>query len=409
MPPPDPAAGPDPRPRSPGPRTLVGALLVVVAVLVTVGATASLSNDGNGTAAASSADHAYAGPGPYAAGTSRITLADGDGAQLWYPVDPSVAAGQPTEVARMSGWLPAAEAAQPALAPLSIPEFTDAAIGTPVAAPGSVAGSDHRPFPVVVFADSSGSTPEESSTLTDHLATWGFVVIAPDLRADDLAATLTPPVPAPAAATAEGEQTGELDRAIAFLRASDPDPTSPLYRRLDLTEVGVVGFGSGGGAALALAALDPTVRTYVALAPTPVSTPATIPPGLVMYGTSDQVVSPASVQQLWAGLPSPRRLVVVAGAGYDLFDDDCAIVSGGRTVGAQLAAGPAGPARQLGAQDDDGCRPPDVAPATAQPLVLQAVTAQLRNGLGIDVDPVGLDTGLDHAFPGVTASYYQRG
>ena len=50
-----------------------------------------------------------------------------------------------------------------------------------------------------------------------------------------------------------------------------------------------------------------------------------------------------------------------------------------------------------------------MAPATAQPLVLQAVTAQLRNGLGIDADPVGLDTGLDHAFPGVTASYYQRG
>ncbi len=52
----------------------------------------------------------------------------------------------------------------------------------------------------------------------------------------------------------------------------------------------------------------------------------------------------------------------------------------------------------------DGCSPPDISPPTAWPLIDQVVTAQLRYGLGIDTTPVGLGSGLDLAFDGVTAS-----
>jgi hypothetical protein len=52
----------------------------------------------------------------------------------------------------------------------------------------------------------------------------------------------------------------------------------------------------------------------------------------------------------------------------------------------------------------DGCSAPDISPPKAWPLIDQAVTAQLRWGLGIDKTPVGLGSGLDHAYPGVTVS-----
>jgi hypothetical protein len=57
----------------------------------------------------------------------------------------------------------------------------------------------------------------------------------------------------------------------------------------------------------------------------------------------------------------------------------------------------------------DGCTAPDVYPTKAWPLIDQAVTAQLRWGLGIDRQPVGLGSGLDHAYPGVTASVQSQG
>src|ERR1035437_8093419 len=49
------------------------------------------------------------------------------------------------------------------------------------------------------------------------------------------------------------------------------------------------------------------------------------------------------------------------------------------------------------------CQPPPV-----WPLIDQAVTAQMRYGLGIDKAPRGLDSGLDHAYAGVSADYYQK-
>ena len=100
---------------------------------------------------------------------------------------------------------------------------------------------------------------------------------------------------------------------------------------------------------------------------------------------------------------------MLAGAGHAVFSDTCAAAAGGTSMVASLAAAHGSEevteaATRLG----DGCRSPDVAPAAARPLVLQAVTAQLRVGLGIDAHPVGLDTGLGSAVPGVSASYYQR-
>ena len=396
MPPPPTTAAP---PRARSGRRAAGLLLVVVTLATSACAgSTDPGNGGNRTATATAADSAYAGHGPYAVGTARVTLADGGGAQLWYPAEPSAVAGRPAYVAHPASWLPPEMAVERALAPFDDGVTTDAYEGVPVAVPGGDG------FPVVVFSHDTDGTPEQSTSLTVHLASWGFVVAAPDHQSDDLAAAL-----AGDTTTSTADDVVDLDATIGYLKDADDDPTSLLSQRLDLTRVGAVGVGTGGASAVALSAENPVVGTYVALAPAPLTSSTGTRPGLTMYGARDLVVSPASMQQFYAGLPRPRRLVVIAGAGHAVFSDTCAAAAGGTSMVASLAAAHGSEevteaATRLG----DGCRSPDVAPAAARPLVLQAVTAQLRVGLGIDAHPVGLDTGLGSAVPGVSASYYQR-
>lgn len=379
-------------------------MVAAVALVCAACGTSTIGNAGNGDTAPTAANRAYAGPGPYAAGTARVTLADGDAAQLWYPVDPAAVAGRAPYVARAASWLPGALASEPALSPFGEGVPTDSWEGVPPAA------ADGQRFPAVLYAHTTAGTPEEATFLTDHLASWGFVVLAPDFRTWDLAAALTPEAAgstttvAPASASVD-----ELTTALGYLTSADTDPTSILHDRLDLGRVGVVGFGSGGGDALSLAAEDPAVATYVALAPTTVSTSEVRVPGLVAYGSRDLVVTPASVQELWAGLPTPKRLVVVSSAGHNVFDDVCTVGTGSRRLVAELqAAHGSEELVDLAGLDVDGCLAPDVDPVAVRPLVLQVTTAQLRAGLGIDGRAVGLDDGLDHAFPGVDVSYYEK-
>jgi pimeloyl-ACP methyl ester carboxylesterase len=338
-------------------------------------------------------------------GTARVTLPDGDHAQIWYPVDPSNVGGKSKYTYHVRSWFPAALASNPALAllPDSVP--TDSYENAPAATDTAATGDPNNAFPVLLFSHGYGSYPEQSSFLTDHLATWGFVIAAPDHRSRDLGAVLSNTV-----TTVGGPDLVDLDNMLSFLHVENNDPSSVLYGGLDFSKVGVFGHSAGGGTAVTMAASNPAIRTYVALAPAAGVLPSTAKPGLVMYGSSDTVVSPSSVQQLYSGLPAPKRLIVITATGHNVFDDICEIHNGNQRLVDLLktSAGSSGPLGQVATLADDGCFPPDVSPPSVWPLIDQAVTAQMRYGLGIDKAPRGLNSGLDHAYPGVSADYYQK-
>jgi dienelactone hydrolase len=220
-------------------------------------------------------------PGHYAAGTARVTLANGDAVQLWYPVDKSAVQGKPTYTYNLKSWVPASLANNPLLSSLPSAEPTTGYLDAPIAHDTAASGDPGHGFPVVLFAHGYGSYPEQSSFLTDHLATWGFVVAAPDEQATDLAAVLGG-THTPGALTA-GQA---LNDTLAYLHTADHTSGNRLDGRLDLGRIGVVGHSLGGGAAITLAR-NPQVKTYAALAPAPGTPPTTHKPGLVMYGSSD--------------------------------------------------------------------------------------------------------------------------
>ena len=334
-------------------------------------------------------DTAFAGNGPYRAGVAFETTPEGDTVVITYPVDPMAVVGKPTYTVNLLRWFTGSPTAPiPAGLPANLPTTlpTDSYQGVPL--------SDAGAFPVVLFSHGYGGYPEQSTFLTDHLATWGFVVVAPDHRSRDLKAVLS-------GTTGRGQDdVTDLREALDLVRVMNAAPDDLLSGKLDLHRVASLGHSAGGGAAITFAG-DSDVRAYIGLAPAP-GTPPPSKPGMIMQGTADKVVNPGDTLKLFKRLPPPKRLILVHKAGHNVFADACTIgaAQGGLVKFVkQLHLPPSFLAIAV-----DGCSAPDVSPPKAWPLIDQAVTAQLRWALGIDRRPVGLGQGLGRAFPGVTAT-----
>jgi len=384
------------------PVVCAAALFAVLGLLLASCGTSSPATSGPGPAHVTITS--FARPGPYAAGTVRVTMGDGDPAQVWYPVEKAAVRRMPKYTYTLKSWVPASIADNPLLASLPDAVPTSSYLDAPIAHGTAAAGDPTGRYPVVLFAHGYGSYPQQSSFLTDHLATWGFVVVAPLEVANDLATVLsgTPP---PGAITAEEA----LGAALRFVRSQNLSPSSRFHGLLDLSRIGVVGHSLGGGAAITLAG-NRAIRTYAALAPAPGTPPSTAKPGLVMYGTNDQVVPPASVLHTYAALPSPKRLIAIDAAGHNVFDDICTIHRGSERLVTVLraAAGSSGGIGTFATLGTDGCFPPDVSPTAAYPLINQAVTAQMRDGMGLDPSGAGFGPEMGTAFPGVRAVYTEH-
>ena len=365
---------------------------VAMAATMSIGASPAGARglpDGQPPVPHSNPNTAFSKNGPYAPGVAYFTTPAGDTVVITYPVDPASTAGKPTYVINLLRWFTGSPTAPiPAGLPKNLPTTlaTDAYSGVPISAKG--------PFPVVLFSHGYGGYPEQSSFLTDHLATWGFVVVAPDHRSRDLKAVVS-------GTTGQGQNdVTDLRQALAYVTTLNSTPGTLLTGKLDLSRVASLGHSAGGGAAISVAA-DSDIRTYVALAPAPAAPPPP-KPGMIMQGTADKVVNPVGTAKLYAKLPTPKRLILVKRAGHNVFDDGCTIgaAQGGLVAFVkQLKLPPA-----FLAIATDGCTAPDLYPPRAWPLIDQAVTAQLRWGLGIDKAPIGLGSGLGHAFHGVSAS-----
>jgi dienelactone hydrolase len=383
---------------------------VAALCLATVALAATACSSGGSSSSSPSTTAAvgvtgYSVPGPYAAGTARYTMPNGVALQVWYPVDKGAVAGKTTYTYQIKSWVPPSLADNPLLASLPDTVPTTSYLDAPMATDTAASGDHSHAFPVVLFAHGYGSYPEQSSFLTEHLATWGFVVAAPDEQATDLSSVLTGAA-VPGAVTAGTA----LDATLSFLSAQDKTSGARFDHLLDLDKMGVVGHSLGGGAAITLAG-NPMIKTYAALAPAKGTPPTAHIPGLVMYGSSDTIVDPSSVQSTYAALPTPKRLMVIKSAGHNVFDDICTIHTGSKSLvgilkGLPASAGGIGTFSTLAT---DGCFPPDVDPVRAFPLIDQAVTAQMRDGLGLAPASSGFGPGIGTAFRGVSASYQATG
>jgi dienelactone hydrolase len=330
----------------------------------------------------------FSGSGPYAAGTFQYDV-NGDPVVVWYPATKSGVLGREPYTYHLRAWLPAAIQG---LIPPSFPDGVteDAYWGVRVA-PGS--------FPVVLFSHGYGGYPDQSSFLTAHLATWGMIVVAADQLKRDLSAVILGHASGVEPKTDVSEQLA----ALTYVKKLDATHGSLLFGHLDSSMIATLGHSAGGGTAVLVAAADPAVRGWIALAGVPVTPPSKPVPSLMISGSLDKTVPTSTVRTFYDSVAGHKTFLVIDGYGHNVFDDICTInhAHGGVVAGVKELHLPVPPALlQLAT---DGCSPPDTYPPSAWPLIDEAVTAQLRYDFGDSSTSLGTSASIDRAFPGIHA------
>jgi predicted dienelactone hydrolase len=192
------------------------------------------------------------------------------------------------------------------------------------------------PRPAVVFAPGGSSFAELSTSLAEHLASHGYVVVLVQPNVQDENGDengTTPPDPAAAALTTEALRLARQRQLAAAVDLLSEPFTSKLVGPIDVQRVAVGGHSYGGSAAFNASLLDPRVRAVFDLDgmffEEAAKTPTTVPSLVVMatmltvLQTPEVTGEPPDVQQARATLRFLRtapRVVAIGLVGAEHYD-----------------------------------------------------------------------------------------
>lgn len=186
-------------------------------------------------------------------------------------------------------------------------------------APGAAPGTTLAGFPLIVFGHGFTSEGAAGSFIAAHLATHGYVVVAPDFP---LSKGTAPGGPTPT--DIEG-QAGD----VIFLTLALQDPALqtafPVASLVDFDRIGVLGY-SLGGATMALAGSHPSIDAVATLAPAtcPIyeaGVPTTIDkPLLILQGSTDIIVQfDLNALPFFDASGDPRHLITIDNGSHGGF------------------------------------------------------------------------------------------
>ncbi len=289
--------------------------------------------DPDDTAPATATPVAWEAPGAWRAGTVSVALtvgtAGGDArdvpARIWYPTDADAAdvaladlVDDPDDRATLAGLLAAAPAGCPATRNAAIPDAPPAA-------------GDH---PLVVVSHCHTCLGISGATIAAHLATHGFVAIAPDHLGNTLFDALA----------GDG---GTLDEATLARRAADLDAAIdaaldgsalPDGLAVDPARVGVLGHSFGAVTAGRVVGTDPRVKAAMAMG-APIDNPlldgvdatTVTAPVLLLLLEEDHSVGAAGnllIESNFEALAGPAWLARMPDGGHWSVSDLCGVVEG---------------------------------------------------------------------------------
>ena len=399
--------------KSRSPLLIPFAILLLVA---TVGGVATilalLHHGGNGTngtgdnvpAVSSVGPTTFSKTGPMPGGETTLHLKGGSSVEVWYPAAADSYHGSEATY-NVLDYLPASILK-------AFPKLKADNEPYPSGGIRNVAVADGR-HPLVLFSHGYTGFDTQSTFLTAHLASWGFVVAAPEHGDRDLTGVLAQFLSGSAiGGKIQSQDVSQLSQTIDLMGQQSTDSSSLFDGHIDLTRIGAVGHSAGGSAVEKLAVSDKRVDTFIGLAgasygafgQTSTGAGAQVPnvPGLIEYGTLDSVVKPSAMVNAYNSLKQPKRLIALSSSGHLVFADICKLVpKHGGLIGAAEGAGLPIPdtLKKLGS---DGCSAPAMSVTEAWPAIRQSVTAQLRWTLGFDDSQAGLE-GLQAAYNGIVA------
>ncbi|MFO0693894.1 MAG: hypothetical protein U0230_10095 [Polyangiales bacterium] len=183
--------------------------------------------------------------------------------------------------------------------------------------------ADGRPFPIVLYSHGFSSTRSENLELVSHLASHGFIVIAPTFPVSNLGAPSGP----------SGIDLPEQPRDLTFLLNQaltlSATPGHPLEGAVDATRVAAAGVSLGGMTTLLVtyhtSLRDPRIDVAVAMAPvsglfTPTFYEPSNAPLLVLHGDIDAILDyRVHAEAVRANAHAPRSLLTIAGGTHTGF------------------------------------------------------------------------------------------
>ncbi|GAA4378425.1 lipase [Nocardioides caricicola] len=327
----------------------------------------------------------YSADGRYAVGERTMTLPSGVKVEVWYPARKKDVVGQPEGSYDVVDWIPSIYNIPDGA---SVPYPSGGVRGVPVA---------KGRFPLVVFSHGYAGFRTQSSALTAAIASWGFVVAAPEHPSRNLTRVL--PSNAPPATTTDVE---DLQQAISMVGKANGAKRSWLFGHVNMKQIGALGHSAGGRAVESLASVDKRVDTFIGMAPGHDAELAPVQkPSLVLAATDDEIITLDRIEAAYDTFAAPKRIVLFGG-GHLLFSDLCDIgeSDGGLLAVAELLGFPV--PQSLIRLATDGCIAPALEPSVALPAVQHTVIAQLRRVFGLDPTDAAFD-GLVEAYPGVVS------
>ncbi len=346
---------------------------------------------------------AYSTRGPNDVGVLTVEIEPGRQAEVWYPAPAGSATGGTPEKYDVRNFL--APSLNALLPPGVTAEFvTDAVRGLPVA-PGG-------PYPLALFSHGAASYRLQSTVLTTHLASWGFVVISPDYFERGLQSVGGTPT----APTRPDTDVADL----TFTAAVALNASGALAGAIDTTRLFPFGHSAGGGTSTRLSTRT-DVSSWIAmssgvnLTPTLFNLNPTVPVALadstknVMWitGQQDGVASYESVINAYNYSAGEKKLVAIPFVGHNnAMTDICEIARDrGGLVGLALSAGLPLPDFLLNLARDGCIAPPFATGFDSWPVVRHFVTAEMRYRAGLDPEPVGLGVGVSANFGALAPTY----
>lgn len=139
-------------------------------------------------------------------------------------------------------------------------------------------------YPLLIWGNGTCQLPQAYATLLEHVASHGFIVIAPNSRYVD---ALTDP----------------MSRALDWALLQNDDPTSVLFGKIDPARIGVFGHAQGANAAAELAS-DQRVRVLVAL-----NGAVDVSYKPVLFITSDEDIDPEAIRTGYDLTPAPAAFI----------------------------------------------------------------------------------------------------
>lgn len=249
--------------------------------------------------------------GPYPVGVTRIELYDaardrGMRTQIWYPAAES-ARGQ--EPASHASFLPPELASLADNVSFDIHSVRDAAV------------AEDGPWPLVLFSHGSGGIRFQNSYECEHLASHGYIVVAPDHQGNTY---FDAPAPQEELVTARPlDLLFVLDEVLAL--SDDPDSRFAGWIDSEMP-VGANGMSFGAFTAIVAAGMDDRIAAVQAQVWTGPLADDFDAATLMMIASEDKTVGlegNAAMRETHEDNPGPSILVEVPDAGHFSFSFSC--------------------------------------------------------------------------------------